>query len=292
MRTSTIYWLALKFLLISFFGKAQLFSIEKADSLFENRAYLLAATEYERCYFFIKNDSVRFDMVTKRANCFKKNGDFFESYKNLYRLLNNELLNDSSKAFLWYECALNLYLSKYYNDAEKYCLRIASLPISNKNTVNANLLHGFILNEKNDYFQANYKFLDFINQSDFALEKKENLKKIVSSSYKKENFPKLKSLKKARRLSKIIPGAGLFYAKRHGKALTNISLQLLAVGYTVLNLYLGNYITAATVGTHLIRLFYTGGVNQLNEIIPLYNYKNSRKYNDKFKDTFLNELKR
>ena len=292
MRTNTIYWLVLKFLLISFFSKAQLFSLKRADSLFENKAYVLAATEYERCYFFIKNDSVRFSMVLKRANCFKANGEYFEAYKNLFRLLNNDLLTDSSRASLWYECALNLYLSNYFNDAENYCLKIAGLPVTNKFTVNSNLLYGLILNEKNDYFQANYKFSDYIEQSNFDPEKKQKLKTLVSTSYKKENYPKLKSLRKARRLSKVLPGAGLFYAGKPGKALTNITLQLMAVGYTGLNVYLGNYITSATAGIHLIRLFYTGGVNQLNEVVPLQNYKRSRKFNDDFKNTFIKELKK
>ena len=292
MKTNISYWLVLKFLLISFFSKAQLFSIKKADSLFENKAYSLAATEYERCYFFIKNDTVRFNMVLKRANCFKAKGEYFEAYKNLFRLLNNNLLSDSSRVNLYYECALNLYLSKYFNDAETYCLKIASLPLTNKQTVNAFLLHGLILNEKNDYFQANYKFTDFVNQSDFSLAKKDSLKKIISESYKKENYPKLKSLKKARRLSKLIPGAGLFYAGKPSKALTNITLQLVAAGYTGINIYLGNYITAATAGVHLMRLFYTGGVNQLNEVVPSQNYKRSRKFNDNFKNTFIKELKR
>ena len=231
-------------------------------------------------------------MVLKRANCFKAKGEYFEAYKNLFRLLNNNLLSDSSRVNLYYECALNLYLSKYFNDAETYCLKIASLPLTNKQTVNAFLLHGLILNEKNDYFQANYKFTDFVNQSDFSLAKKDSLKKIISESYKKENYPKLKSLKKARRLSKLIPGAGLFYAGKPSKALTNITLQLVAAGYTGINIYLGNYITAATAGVHLMRLFYTGGVNQLNEVVPSQNYKRSRKFNDNFKNTFIKELKR
>ena len=292
MRTNIIYWLVLKFLLVSFFSKAQLFSIQKADSLFENKAYTLAATEYERCYFFINNDSVRFNMVLKRANCFKANGDHFEAYKNLFRLLDNSLFNDSLRSIVWYECALNLYLSKYYNDAEKFCLKIAGLPVTNKQSVNSNLLYGLILNEKNDYFQASYKFTDYINQTNIAPEKKDSLKKIIAYTYKKENYPKLKSLKKARRLSKVLPGAGLFYAGKPTKALTNITLQLVAAGYTGLNIYLGNYITAATAGVHLMRLFYTGGVNQLNEVVPSQNYKRSRRFNDNFKNTFIKELKR
>jgi hypothetical protein len=99
-------------------------------------------------------------------------------------------------------------------------------------------------------------------------------------------------LRKARRLSKVLPGGGLFYAGKPGKALTNITLQLMAVGYTGLNVYLGNYITSATAGIYLIRLFYTGGVNQLNEVVPLQNYKRSRKFNDNFKNTFITELKK
>ena len=98
------------------------------------------------------------------------------------------------------------------NDAENYCLKIAGLPITNEYTINSILLHGLILNEKNDYFQANLKFNDYIEQSNFFEAKKGNLRKLVYNYYQKENYPKLKSIRKARRLSKILPGAGLFYA--------------------------------------------------------------------------------
>lgn len=229
-------------------------------------------------------------MVLKRANCFKAYGNYYEAYKNLFRVLKNELLNDSLRVKIWYECALNLYLSNYFNDAENYCLKIAGLPITNEYTINSILLHGLILNEKNDYFQANLKFNDYIEQSNFFEAKKGNLKKLVYNYYQKENYPKLKSVRKARRLSKILPGAGLFYAGKPSKALTNITLQLFALTYTGLNVYFGNYLTASTAGIHLIRLFYTGGINQLNEVIPYQNYIRSRNFNDNFKTNFISEL--
>jgi hypothetical protein len=115
--------------------------------------------------------------------------------------------------------------------------------------------------------------------------------KFVSSYYAKKNIPKLKSLRKARRLSKCLPGAGLFYAGKPGKALLNIGFQLAALGYTGANVYFGNYITAATAGVFMIRSFYTGGVNQLNEVIPKRNYYKTRKFNDTFKSQFISKLK-
>jgi hypothetical protein len=40
----------------------------------------------------------------------------------------------------------------------------------------------------------------------------------------------------------------------------------------------------------LIKSFYTGGINQLNDIVPSKNYIKSRKYNDNFKSQYLHTL--
>jgi TM2 domain-containing membrane protein YozV len=261
-----------------------------ADSLYDLHSYEEAATAYEKVYFFSQNTNEKVNALFRRADCFKSLKRNFEAYKGLIRVLQFEL-NDSAKCAAQYELALNLFLAKYYNDAEKFCGRNRSLPVNTNEYKKSLLLHGLALNELNDYNAASLKFAEYNACGIYSPAEKDSLDKLVSIQYRKKNLPKLKSLRKARRLSKCIPGAGLFYAGKPGKAILNISLQLMAVAYTGANAYFGNYVTAATAGLFMVRSFYTGGVNQLNEIVPKVNYKRSRKFNDEFRKLYLTKIK-
>jgi len=281
--------LALKCLLVSFSIKGQDYSLRVADSLFRNNHYEIAATAYERVYFFSKNNNERTFALLARATCFKNLGRYYEAYNSLARVSHFEL-DDSLKCVANYQLALNLYLANYFSDAEKYCARNYSIPINSIEYKNSILLHGFIYNELNNYKYAAQKFNEYTALTNLSLKEKDSLSTFVDTYYRAKNLPKLKSLKKARRLSKVLPGAGLFYVGKPGKALANISFQLFALGYTGANVYFSNYVTAASAGLFLMRSFYTGGINQLNEVVPKVNYTRSRKFNDTFKNTYTNQL--
>jgi hypothetical protein len=282
--------LALSFQLVSFLTRAQSYSITKADSLFKTNNFEMAATNYERIYFFSTNNDEKTNSLIARSICLKNLKRHYDAYNSLVRVLNFDL-NDSLKCYVNYQLALNLFLANYYNDAEKYCLKNYSLPINSIDYKNSILLHGFILNELNKYKLASEKFVEYNNASNVINSQKDTLNAIIANYFVSKNLPKLKSLKKAVRLSKFLPGSGLFYIGEPARAFANIGLQLFAIGYTGANIYFANYITAASVGVFLIKSFYTGGVNQLNEIVPKKNYIRSRKFNDNFKAQYLYKLK-
>lgn len=262
-----------------------------ADSLFDLHSYEASATAYEKVFFFSQNTNEKVNALFRRADCFKILNRNYEAYKSLVRVLQFEL-NDSAKCAAQYELALNLFLAKYYHDADKFCARNRSLPVNTEEYKRSLLLHGLILNELNDYSAASLKFTEYNASGIFLPAQKDSLNDLVSVQYRKKNLPKLKSLRKARRLSKCLPGAGLFYAGKPGKAILNISLQLMAVAYTAGNAYFGNYVTAASAGLFMVRSFYSGGVNQLNEVVPKVNYKRSRKFNDEFRKVYLKQIKK
>ncbi len=282
--------MVLKCLLVSFLIKGQSVLFTEADSLFKNKNYELAATSYERIYFFSDNNTDRVNALVNRASCFKKLNKNYEAYNSLVRVLNYDI-NDSIKCYVNYQLALNLYLSNYFNDAEKFCAKNRSIPVNTSDYNQSILLHGFVLNELKQYDKAKLKFVEYASVCNVDSISKQQLNNLVFKTYQANNLPKLKSLKKARRLSKVLPGAGLFYAGKPGKALANIGFQLFAVGYTGINIYFYNYVTSATAGLFLIRSFYTGGVNQLNDVIPEVNYKRSKKFNYTFKTAYIQILK-
>ncbi len=291
MRTSTTYWLALSCLLAVFLTRAQNYSLHLADSLANAQQYNDAATAYERVYFFSKQPAQQIAALLARATCFKNMGRHYEAYNSLARI-NRFDLDDSMKCVANYQLALNLYLAGYFNDAEKYCARNYSLPVNSEEYKRSVLLHGLIYNQLNNYSTAAIKFNEYNNLLPISQNYKDSLRRFVSAAYQPKNLPKLKSLKKARRLSKCLPGAGLFYAGKPGKALANIGFQLLALGYTGANVYFANYVTAASAGLFMMRSFYTGGVNQLNEVVPKVNYRRAKKFNDAFREDYTNLLKK
>ena len=298
--------MVLKYLLISFLTKAQTnsqidslttksvyksYDFSLADSLFKNKDYSQSALEYERIYFFSRDTSERINALLNQAECYNNLKENYKAYSALSRVFVFNL-NDSLKAKINYKMAFNLYLSKYFFDAEKYCAKNYSLPLSTIDYKNSILLHSLILNELSNFNLAHDKAIAYCDEISISNSLKDSLKLFINDYYGKDKIPKLKSLKKARRLSKCLPGGGLFYVGKPGKAVVNISLQLFAVGYTAANVYCQNYFTSATVGVFLMRMFYTGGVNQLNEIVPKVNYLKTRKFNDTFKTNFIIQLKK
>lgn len=277
--------MALACLLRSFSINAQHYTTAYADSLFNVGVFEEAALEYEKCIFFNNSDSIKEYAIVKRAYCFKNKGNYYEAYQNFNRL-NIENLKDSLKCLYNYEMGLMLYLENYFIDADKVLQRNFNLNLSSSDYKNSIVLHILVLNELNRYNEAKNKLLLYANNYATA-NIKDSLLYIANTFYTKDNYPKLKSMNKARKLSKFLPGAGLFYIGKPGRALGNIGFLLGSAAYTGLNIYIGNYITSATAGFHLMRLFYTGGVNQLNDLVPLVNYKRSRAFNDYVKNKLL-----
>ena len=268
-------------LLRSFSTEAQSYPVQLADSLFHAAQYEAAALEYEKCVFFNRNDSIKEYAVSQRAYSFKNAGKYFDAYQNFLRL-DTDNYTDSLKCVVNYQLGLMLYLSNYFVDADTYLQRNFNLPVSTSEYKKSILLDVLVLNELTKYSEARNKLMVYAsNYAPTAL--KDTIIFIVDTYYTKEQLPHLKSLSKARELSKILPGAGLFYIGKSGRALGNITFLLGSAAYTGINIYCGNYITSATAGVHLMRLFYTGGINQLNVLVPLINYNRSRIFNDKIK---------
>jgi tetratricopeptide (TPR) repeat protein len=269
----------------SFSIEAQNYPVHIADSLFHAYHYEAAALEYEKCIFKNKDFSINEYALMQRAYCFKNIGKYYEAYQNFQRL-DIDNYNDSLKCVYNFQIGLMLYLSNYFYDADTYLQRNFNLPINTLEYQNSILLNVLVLNELCKYSEARNKLSVYATNNTKA-SLKDSAISIINTYYSYDAIPKIKSLNKARKLSKILPGAGLFYIGKSGRAFGNITLLLAAATYTGLNIFYGNYFTAATAGIHLIRLFYTGGINQLNDIVPIINNTHTRIFNDKIKSKLL-----
>jgi tetratricopeptide (TPR) repeat protein len=272
------------------FADAQQARLVAADSLRAAGNLQAAATAYERAYFSAGSGGVRVQALFGRAACFKALGRYYEAYRSLARIHGHDP-DDSTRCAANYELALNLYLAGYYNDAVDHCEKNFSIPVSTREYAASYLVHGFAANELNRYKAAEESFKQYLSLSALPASRRDSLTRWVTSYYQKDNLPRIKSLRKARRLSKVLPGAGLFYAGKPGRALANIGFLLLSAGYTGANVYAGNYITSASAGLYLLRAFYTGGINQLNEVVPAQNQRRTTKFNGNFKERFIPLIK-
>lgn len=269
----------------SFSTEAQNYPVHIADSLFHANQFEEAALEYEKCVFKNKDLSIKEYALIQRAYCFKNIGKYYEAYQNFQRL-DIDNYSDSLKCVYNYQIGLMLYLSNYFYDADTYLQRNFNLPISTLEYKKSLILNVLVLNELYKYSEARNKLSVYANNYTEA-PIKDSIISILDTDYSNEKIPKIKSLQKARKLSKFLPGAGLFYIGKSGRALGNITLLLASASYTALNIFCGNYFTSATAGVHLIRLFYTGGINQINDLVPIVNYNHTRIFNDKIKSKIL-----
>ncbi|HWY37239.1 MAG TPA: hypothetical protein VNY73_01680 [Bacteroidia bacterium] len=279
MKTKAIYWWLCAYLCAGFLNSAVADS-RTADSLFANKQYKDACIEYEKEIFLSRNDSIQNFYLLKKAVCQKLLGTFNSEERTLARI-NVSKCTDSVTCVVYYERALCNYMLANFTKANDLLERAFSLPVSTAEYDACLLLHGFVLNELYKYEAAKNKFTAYYKTG----RNSESLKAVsfIDSIYATKNIPHLKSLKKARRMSFFLPGAGLFYAKKPGRAITNITLLLGSATFTGYNIFIGNYITAAIAGVYFMKYFYTGGINQLNDEIPRYNYRKTRTFNDSVK---------
>ena len=286
MKTKITYWCLCVCLCISFLSKAST-GIEQADSLFAAKQYQEASLEFEKAIFSCGNDTMKGFYIFKKSLCQKFSGNYNAEIKTLSRI-DLSICTDSFICAVYYENALANYVLTNFKRSNELLERVHSLPVTTKDYKASLLLHGFVLNELNNYTEAKIKFTEFYMNS--VNNNSQKGLSLIDSFYSKKQIPKLKSLKKAKRLSLILPGSGLFYAKKPGRAITNITLLLAAAAYTGYNVFITNYYTAATSGFYFMRYFYTGGVNQLNDEIPKYTYKKTRRFNDAVKHTLISHI--
>ena len=104
--------------------------------------------------------------------------------------------------------------------------------------------------------------------------KKAELTEEINAVYSTKNIPKEKSLKKARVLSTLFPGAGQTYLGKVGRGALNLSLVALSGVFVYANILQEVYLAAAS-GVYLTEAFYIGNINQNTRICKIRNDKKS-----------------
>lgn len=109
----------------SFLTRAQNRLVQEADSLFASGNFVLAATAYERVYFFSSDNAGRIRALFQRAESQKHLRNFYDAYKSLVRIQSFDV-DDSMRCAANYQLAVNLYLANFLPMPNAFAPRTAA----------------------------------------------------------------------------------------------------------------------------------------------------------------------
>ncbi|MBI4930894.1 MAG: hypothetical protein HY841_09045 [Bacteroidetes bacterium] len=261
---------------------------EAADSLFLAGNYYPAAVEYERAAFLSLNNSTRTFALLKKSECFLQMGNYADAEKITGRIIYTDL-SDTLIAKARYQNALCAYLSGNFANAENHLLQMNSFIKDSSLTKNSLPLYALVLNELQRWPEAKEKILQSINLSEINSAEKDSLRKKINELYVSKNYPHLKNLLKAQKMSAFLPGLGQLYAGYFWEGAASAFLNTASLGLMIYLVYppMQLYFTSATVGTAVFSKFYLGGSNRLEYLVGKKNYKLLRGYNNDLKNAIV-----
>lgn len=258
----------------------------KADSLFLAGNYYPASVEYERAAFLSSGNDVRTIALLKKAECLLQTGNFTEAEKTTERIVYTNLC-DTLIAESHYQGALCSYLAGNFPNAENHLLQMHSFIRDSSLTANSFPLYALVLNELQRWPEAKEKALKAINSAAVSSVEKDTLRIRINKLYTAENYPRMKNLLKAQKMSAFLPGLGQLYAGYFWEGTASAFLNVASVGFMVYCIYTKLYFTGVFTGSGVLSKFYIGGSNRLEYLVGKRNYKVLRKYNDQLKAVIL-----
>lgn len=237
----------------------------QAQKYTEQQDYKNAALEYEYLYYSAKDIQTQNFALFNKAQVEKLNKQYSLSAQTLARIPSYSLSSEQ-KDSVYYQMLLCYYL---YNDTTKARELLNNMDIIVKQNASKQLkiMEIISLNELYEYEQA------------------EKIAQTFSDTIY-NNLPKLKSEKTAHNLA-FIPGLGHIYAGYTWEGiftfLTNAGVLSFGI-YQALN---GDYITAYIGGAGILSATYLGQQRKAVQFTKKHNYKKTRSFNTKVKETLL-----
>ncbi len=280
----TRFCLIFIFLFKAFSGSAAVpGQLAYADSLFKAANFKQAALEYEHVVFLNGDSKEKATALLQKSYCLKNIGEYEKAYRTLQRI-NLSNLPDSIQFKIRYENLLDAYLSGNEQEAET---AIADIDYNTKDPeLLAKCLYLKII-VRNDFF----KWIE----ADSLMKIYLNINHINADSAHIEALlkkPHLINERTAKILSYIIPGSGQMYSGHVFRGLTSIVFQGAFLGYTIMSIKNGFYISGFAVGFGVFQMFYLGGAKYAFYLAEKKNEKKINLYNKKIKEFLLNTERR
>lgn len=260
-----LFTLTCIFLFGCFFAEAQ---IGRADSLFQQSNYQLAAVFYEKAAFEETDVYRQSVCLLKKAYCYKAMGDYGQALEITGRMM--KVHDDSLKRKVNYERILLAYLEEDYQ-------------------LTYNELLKWDLAFHDDPLVLPYRFLTLV-----SLDKIDEAKALLVKQYEyfglseeeaTSFFPekwKLKNPQKAYNLSLFLPGVGQMYSGYFLRGLFSGGIQAVLIVFTGYNLYHGYFFTGGMTGAAFFYTFYLGGARYARQLAEIRNDEMKGEIKEKF----------
>ena len=233
----------------------------KCDSLYASGQYFDASIEYERMIFSAGNKADLYYFKYKKALCYKQLKNFNRALEELLPIYFSNS-RDSLYQLVCYEQSLCFYLN---GEPTKALWKIDEYLHRSSDTSSYRLfmpLRILCLNETFQWKEAQACFESFIQLQHFSPEKEIEMHRIVNNLYKKQNLPKIRSIKKAENWSRFLPGSGQIYAGKTGEGLVNFIINASILAFSAQQAYSGFYITGYLAGLGFFNKTYHGGIKR------------------------------
>lgn len=248
--------------------------LKQAHQLFKNQQLSQAQLNYERVVFLSKSKPTQNEALLYKTYCHKQLKQFTQAQATIERaeVLPNQ---DSVNYVLLYEAALTAYLAQEYKQSLKF-IDILKTTIQDSNKVKRiTFLEILALNETYQWDKAKKLCAQYIKEN--------QVKQDVNELYGFVDKKPFKSIKKAKTLSWIFPGAGQMYAGAVGRGFSSSVLTLGALTFGVFSALNGYYVSAFFTGLGLGRTFYTGGRRHAAYQVQQRNLKKIAAYHQRIK---------
>ncbi|MCX6350789.1 MAG: hypothetical protein NTX03_02895 [Bacteroidetes bacterium] len=243
---------------------------QKAEELYKNGKYPLAAVGYEYLFFSTENADTSTYALIMKARCYKNTKQYIEALKNLGRV-NNFNLNDSLSQCVYYETALCAYLEEDFNKATFTLEQALNSATATNDKAKLYFLKVLLSNSLFQYKTAKEYLLKYQELTN----RKINIDSLYGES------PNYKRPTLAGLMSVFVPGSGQLYTQHYKEAAVNLTMQLATLGLTAFTVYKGYYIIAFLSGTSLLQRFYMGGVYKSEDYAKELNKERAAKFNRK-----------
>ena len=264
-------------------------SEEKCDSLFTKGDFFEASIEYERLLFSAKKpEKVNFYKY-KKALCYKNLGQFKRAINELQPIYFSNP-EDSLYRFVSYEQSLCFYMNgdftralwkidEYFHRSKDSATFEYFLPIK-----------VLCLNSTYRWKEAEQSFLQYLQMQNFELQKQNEFEQKVIELYRKKNRPRIKSEKKAKNLSRFVPGLGQMYAGKGGEGVINFLINAAVLTFAGVQIYNEFYITGYLAGLGFFNKTYHGGMRRAANLASQNNKKVTIQFNHKITDWIISDF--
>ena len=256
-------------------------SSAKADSLFAAGNFFEASVCYEEALFFNRGELREYELNLKKAYCYK----FLERYEDCLNQLdqiNLVSVSDTVRKNIIYEQAVCNYLTENMQRALMKVVQFRQLgmmPATNPTYFGIKTLEILVLNETRQWEEAERCALNFIEEISTDESTKSKLTGMIENLYKKKNLPKELKSKKAKDLSRFVPGLGQLYCGKVKEGLVSFVVNASFLCFGLHQLYYQYYFTAYMAGFSVFSKTYFGGMHRCEILAQSQNELNMKTFN-------------